>query len=339
MIPNSIAIARTDKIGDLILSIPSILMTRTLYPDAYITLLVNSYNYQIVRYLDIVNEIIKIDEIDEKEVIKRLKVNKTDTFIALYTDSTIGKIAKKSGAEKRIAPLSKLHSYLAYNYGVKQSRSASIKNEAEYNLDLIMSLDKTEFNDRYTIDKKIIYSDSNRKNIDAFLTRTDIKNEFIIVSPFTGGSCKNLSIDQYTELINKISANLKNNIKIVIAASQDNKPYLSHFDQRKITIFINDNDILNLAALIDRSSLFIGGSTGTTHIAGNLRKKCVAIYPAKPTQSKTRWGLFGNDKNTLYIVPDEIEKNEDYSNNLFQNITEENINNYAKLITDYYNER
>ena len=339
MIPSSIAISRTDKIGDLILSIPSIFMTRILYPDAYITLLVNSYNYPIVRYLDIVNEIIKIDEVDEKEVIKKLRLNKTDTFIALYTDSTIGRIAKKSGAKKRVAPLSKLHSYIAYNHGVKQSRSESIKNEAEYNLDLIMSLDKAEFKDKYNIDKKIIYSESNKKNIEAFLTKADINNDFIIISPFTGGSCKNLSIDEYAQLINKISTGLKNNVKIVIAASQDNKQYLNSFDQRKITIFINDNDILNLAALIDKSSLFIGGSTGTTHIAGNLRKRCVAIYPAKPTQSKTRWGLFGNDDNTLYIVPDEIEKNEDYSNNLFQNITEEDINNYAKLITDYYNER
>ena len=339
MIPKSIAISRTDKIGDLILSIPSILMVRTLYPDAYIILLVNSYNYQIVKNLDIVNEIIKIDEMNEKEVIKRLQINKTEIFIALYTDSTIGRIAKKSGATKRIAPLSKLHSYIAYNYGVKQSRSESIKNEAEYNLDLIMSLDKAEFKDRYIIDKKIKYSDSNRKNIEDFLIKADIGKEFIIVSPFTGGSCKNLSINQYAQLINKISANFKNNVKIIISASKDNKQYLNSFDQRKITIFINDNDILNLAALIDKSSLFIGGSTGTTHIAGNLRKRCVAIYPAKPTQSKTRWGLFGNDQNTLYIVPDEIEKNEDYSNNLFQNITDEDITRYAKLITDYYNER
>lgn len=339
MTPKSIAISRTDKIGDLILSIPSILMTRILYPDAYIILLVNSYNYQIVRYLDIVNEIIKIDEVEEKEVIKRLQLNQTDIFIALYTDSTIGRIAKKSGAKKRVAPLSKLHSYLAYNYGIKQSRSESIKNEAEYNLDLIMSLNKAEFKDRYMIDKKIIYSDINRKNIEEFLIKADIIGDFIIISPFTGGSCKNLSIDEYTQLINKISANLKNSVKIVIAASQDNKQYLNSFDQRKVTIFINDNDILNLAALIDKSSLFIGGSTGTTHIAGNLRKRCVAIYPAKPTQSKTRWGLFGNDQNTLYIVPDEIKKDDDYTNNLFQNITEEDINRYAKLITDYYNER
>ncbi len=339
MIPNSIAISRTDKIGDLILSIPSILMTRVLYPDAYIILLVNSYNYQIVKYLDIVNEIIKIDEMNEKEVIKRLQINQTDIFIALYTDSKIGRIAKKSGIKKRVAPLSKLHSYLAYNYGVKQSRSESIKNEAEYNLDLIMSLNKAEFKDRYTIDKKIKYSDSNKKNIEEFLIKADIRNDFIIISPFTGGSCKNLSIEEYAKLINKISVNLKNNVKIVIAASQDNKQYLNNFDQRKVTTFINDDDILNLAALIDKSSLFIGASTGTTHIAGNLRKRCVAIYPAKPTQSKTRWGLFGNDNNTLYIVPDEFKKNEDYSKILFQNITEEDINKYAKEITDYYNEK
>ena len=41
-----IIIARTDKIGDLILSIPSFFMIRKMYPDAEITLLVRIFGFQ-----------------------------------------------------------------------------------------------------------------------------------------------------------------------------------------------------------------------------------------------------------------------------------------------------
>jgi hypothetical protein len=34
-----------------------------------------------------------------------------------------------------------------------------------------------------------------------------------------------------------------------------------------------------------------------------LKKRIVAIYPAKKTQSPIRWGILGNDK-VFYLIPD-----------------------------------
>ena len=46
-----IIVSRTDKIGDLVLSIPSFYMLRKMYPEAEITVLVRNYNYDIVKNL------------------------------------------------------------------------------------------------------------------------------------------------------------------------------------------------------------------------------------------------------------------------------------------------
>ena len=44
-----IIVSRTDKIGDLILSIPSFFMVKKMYPQAELVVLVRKYNYEIVK--------------------------------------------------------------------------------------------------------------------------------------------------------------------------------------------------------------------------------------------------------------------------------------------------
>ena len=54
-----IIVSRTDKIGDLILSIPSFFMAKKMYPEAEIILLVRNYNYEIVKNLPFVDRVYK----------------------------------------------------------------------------------------------------------------------------------------------------------------------------------------------------------------------------------------------------------------------------------------
>ena len=101
-----IIISRTDKIGDLILSIPSFFMAKKMYPEAEIILLVRNYNYEIVKNLPYVDRVYKIDDFRQEELLEKIKYFNADIFVALYNDSYIAKLAKASGAEKRIGPIS-----------------------------------------------------------------------------------------------------------------------------------------------------------------------------------------------------------------------------------------
>ena len=135
-----IIISRTDKIGDLVLSIPSFFMVKKMYPDAEIIVLVRKYNYEIVKNLPYIDRVVKIDDYRKVELIEKIKYFKADIFIALYNDEFVMQLAKASGAKIKIGPLSKIKSFFIYNNGIWQKRSKSIKNEAEYNLDLIKSI-------------------------------------------------------------------------------------------------------------------------------------------------------------------------------------------------------
>ncbi len=330
-----IVIARTDKIGDLVLSIPSFYMLRKMYPEADITVLVRKYNYEIVKNLPYVNRVLKIDDYRKEELKLKMKYLKPDVFVALYTDEFVGDLAKASKARIKVGPLSKWHSFLTYNKGVFQKRSHSVKNEAQYNLDLVRKLDPKRFDEVFEINTGIYYEEKHRKAAQIFIEENKISGKLLAVNPFMGGSAKNISDEQYIELLKCIFQEIPDiNIVLTCHISEDERAQkiADAVGNKKLFVFSNGGDLLNLAAIIDRADVYFGGSTGPTHIAGSLKKKVVGLYPAKKTQSTTRWGVFGNDGNMEYVVPDEGNSIEDYGHKEFDSYVEGHKQRIVRLI-------
>lgn len=321
-----IIISRTDKIGDLILSIPSFFMAKKMYPEAEIILLVRNYNYEIVKNLPFVDRVYKIDDFRQEELLEKIKYFNADIFVALYNDSYISKLAKASGAKKRIGPISKFSSFFAFNQGVYQKRSKSIKNEADYNLDLIRKIDTEKFDKNFEIETKIYLENSHREVAKRFFAENNIGEKTLVVNPFMGGSAKNITDEEYVSLLQKIYDRVEGlNIIITCHISEEERgqEIINKIAREKVYLFANGGSLLNLAGIIEKGKVYFGGSTGPTHIAGSLQKTIVAIYPNKKTQSPTRWGVY-NNPNVSYVVPDRTERKvkEDYSHKYFDSYDE-----------------
>ncbi len=322
---NRIIVSRTDKIGDLVLSIPSFYMLRKMYPQAEITVLVRNYNYEIVENLPYINRVVKIDDYRQKELLEKIKHFKADVFIALYTDSFVAKLAKASKAKWRIGPLSKLSSIFTYNKGIRQRRSLSVKNEAEYNLDLVKKLDPKVFEKEYEINTSIFLEERHERAVKVFLEENNIDGKILVVNPFMGGSAKNIPDGEYADILKKVLESMPElNIVVTCHISEENRgeDIIKAVGSDKVYLFANGGDLLNLAGMIAKADLYFGGSTGPTHIAGSMKRKIVAIYPNKKTQHPVRWGVFGwND--VEYVIPDEENPKEDYSHKDFDSYSPE----------------
>lgn len=329
-----IIVARTDKIGDLVLSIPSFFMLRKMYPEAEIVVLVRKYNYEIVKNLPYVDRVLKIDDYRQRELLDKIKHFKADVFIALYNDTFVAKLAKASRAKWRVGPLSKINSFFTYNKGVWQKRSKSVKNEADYNLDLIRKLDPEAFEERYEINTEIFLGEEHKKAVRIFLEENSIEGQILVVNPFMGGSAKNITDEQYVELLKRVKEE-KPHLNIVIAChiseEERGQRVVDGIGDGKTYLFANGGDLLNLAALIERADVYFGGSTGPTHIAGSLKRRIVALYPNKKTQHPTRWGVYGWD-GVDYVIPDEGNSTEDYSHKDFDSYSEEHRKRLVDLI-------
>lgn len=321
-----IIVSRTDKIGDLVLSIPSFYMLKKMYPQAELVILVRKYNYDIVANLPYIDRIIKIDDYTKGELLEKIPYFKADVFIALYNDDFVASLARASKAKIRIGPLSKLNSFFTYNKGVFQKRSRSIKNEGEYNLDLVKKLNPYRFNEYYELNNSLILTDENRKVANLYFSENNIEGKCLVVNPFIGGSAKNITDKEYAQIIKRLKKEYDGDLNVIITCyiSDEERAFSlkNLINEDNVYVFANSFSVLNIASIIEKADVYLGGSTGPTHIAGALQKKIVAIYPNKKTQHPTRWGVLGNT-NVKYIIPDEHYGKENYENPNFDNYTKE----------------
>lgn len=334
-----IIVARTDKIGDLVLSIPSFFMLKKMYPKAELIVLVRKYNYDIVKNLPYIDRVLKIDDFKKEELLMKIAYFKAEVFIALFHDEYIAKLVKASKAKIKIGPISKPSSWLLYNKGVLQKRSLSTKNEAEYNLDLIKKLNPMRYNACYELNTKIILTEDNRKVASLFWEQERLGSRVLVCNPFLGGSTKNLRDEEYGRILKSLLSQ-EANVEIILTCQISEEERALQLKERiasnKVHIFANGGSILNVAAVIEKAQLYFGGSTGPTHIAGALDQKIVAFYPNKRTQSKTRWGIFRRylEEVHYFVVDEEVTANENYENPYFDSMTEEKEEKITKLLQE-----
>ena len=116
-----------------------------------------------------------------------------------------------------------------------------------------------------------------------------------------------------------------NTITVIITAhisdEDRGQELLKMVENKNVYLYANGGELLNIGAVINKGTVYFGGSTGPTHIAGSLQKKIVAIYPKKLTQSIKRWGVYGNNK-VSYIIPD-MNTKENYKDKNFQTYDDE----------------
>lgn len=298
-----ILLSRTDRLGDLLLSFPAIYRVRELYPEARIIVLIRRYTADLLYAQSFIDRIICLEDYPYPELIREIRSENLDYFIALFSNSMVCKLARNSGARHRIGPLSKLASWFSYNQGIRQKRSRAKQNEALYNLDLLKNLPNYSLPEKlYT---KLFYADANKEMAWDFLLKSGLKPEskLVLINPFSGNSAKNLSLEQYLALAKFIlDAIPESHIVYSVVPSDPYEPITKVLGQRQ-SLFISTGSILNLIALIDQAHLYIGASTGPTHIAAFLNKAVVAIYPRILNQSPIRWGLLGSNS-VSYIQPE-----------------------------------
>lgn len=316
--PRAILIARTDKIGDFVVSIPSYATAKAMFPEAKIIALVSKANRILAEHVPVIDACVCLDDygdaagkIDIAAAASYLKSLQLDAFVALVSNNTISQLAVASGAKVRVGPRSKPLSFWHYNYGVRQHRSRCLTSEAAYNLQLIEHLNP----ERYAQIggpklQRLIYAPEDAMPVEAYLRAQGLMNgdvilPFVLLNPFTGGSGANLSCEQYGALMAQLQKQAQEKygreLKLVLMAmpSQQEKvervlSVLTDKQRAQVHVFLNQGSLMVATAMVERCTSFIGASTGITQIAGNLLKPAICFYSSRISNSHTRWALYGD---------------------------------------------
>ncbi len=318
---NRVLIYGLDELITLINALPSLYMIKKMnFEDELVVLMKEKY-YDIVQNLGFIDRIIKTDIYTKNDLIEKIQYFNAATFISFVDNETVKKMAKSSGAKKRIGIREKFSDIFTYNKGVFQNRDSANKQEMEYNLDLTKRINSNKFRVSYEFKNTINFNEQNINVAQMFLDENNLNElEIVTFAPFIEEEKRNLNIDSYALMLENFMRKY-NSIKVIFCCyiEEENKAidFIEKIPEdlrKRIYLFANGGSILNLAAIISKSPLFIGGCSGITALANVVCKNIVAIYDIYNVK---RYGLIGTS-NVSYIEINDKNRNDDISEDLIE---------------------
>lgn len=300
----NILIARTDRIGDIVLTLPLAGLIKKHYPECKVSFLVRDYTRSILNYHPFIDEIIILKEENKKvNLLDNLKIissKKYDTCIVVNPTFIISLIMFLSRIETRIGTGFRWYSFL-FNTKVYTHRKYAEKHELEFNIELLQKIGIVEVVNENNVKYNLKVDDESLKKLDDKLKNEKINfdKQLIIIHPGSGGSSIDLPLHKFAELVKKIS---EDNNQIIITGNEKEKLICNQLVVSDgIKNLAGKLNLSELIALISGCDLFISNSTGPIHIAAALGKFTVGFYPKIISCSKERWAPYTNKK--LVYVP------------------------------------
>lgn len=299
--PKNILVVRTDRIGDVILSIPLAGVIKKKYPACKVSFLVKDYTKDLLFSNKFIDEILILKEGDGKvlinENVKMIKAKRFDYAITVYPTFVIALIVFLSKIKNRIGTGYRWYS-IFFNKKIYEHRKNAQKHELEYNLNLLSAIgienikqEQIEFN--IHIDKL------SRNKVLSILSenRVDLKKPVILIHPGSGGSSVDLPVSKFKELVSSLDDEIKK--QIVLTGSEKEKQICEEIADEKILNTAGKFNLNELTALINEAKIFIANSTGPLHIAAALGLNVIGFYPNNRVTSARRWGPY-TDKKVIF---------------------------------------
>jgi heptosyltransferase-2 len=302
--PKNILIVRTDRIGDVVLSLPMAELVKKKFPDCRVAYFIRNYTRPLIDGNPFIDEVVIAEESDgEIRFMKSLEIIKSknfDTCVVVNPTLKISLMMFLAGVGNRIGTGYRWYSFL-FNNKVYEHRKYAEKHELEYNINLLnkIDIDFNDFSDEIKFHLKV--DDKSSEKINSILAEKGFKagNKIVIIHPGSGGSSVDLPKEKLIELTRKLS-DLKN-VTIVITGSKSESKLCKEFEISQSVLNLSGQlDLALLKALINKADLFISNSTGPMHIAAALGVHVIGFFPKILSCSQKRWGPY-TEKRTIFI--------------------------------------
>jgi len=302
--PGVVCISRTDSIGDVILTLPMCGLIKEKYPDCKIVFLGRNYTEPVINCSKFVDDFIDWDRLKElkiNEQIAYLKKYSIDTFIHVFPNKKISRLAKKSNIKNRISNARALHLFFNSNIRLNFTRRNSDFHEAVLNTRLLEPLG---------IKKSLSVSDlwkytgfENKYDLPKGVALDFPPDRIVILHPKSQGSAIEWGIDNFINLSIELASS---GYKVLFCGTEKEGVLF----RNKIPI---NKDIIDLTgkltleeyiSVIAHSNYLVAASTGPLHIASLLNKKAIGLYSPRKPIHPGRWKPIGLNSRTLVYDED-----------------------------------
>ena len=305
--PQNLLIVRTDRIGDVILSLPLAGIVKKYYPDCKITFLLREYTKPLADNHPHIDEVIILKnetKIKFWDNIKQLKLKNFDACIIVNPSFLISLILFLSDIKIRIGTGYRLYSFL-FNKRVYEHRKYGEKHELEFNINLLKEIGITEKINEDNLRFSLMLDVVSLEKVKTMLREIGVNNnnKLVIIHPGSGGSAVDLPLERMKALHKLISE--LDNVKIILTGSSEENDICRVVNNNEnVFNFAGRLNLRELSSLISLCDLFISNSTGPIHIAAALDRWIIGFYPKIPACSQNRWGPYTKKK---YIFTPSID--------------------------------
>jgi heptosyltransferase-2 len=297
-----ILVVRTDRVGDVVLTLPMLPFLKRCCPNVHIAMLLRKYTAELVEGNPYVDEIILYDDgkglIPLKEMLQTLRAKEFDAAIVVYPAPRLAWLMFRARIPIRIGSGYRYYSFLL-NRRVYEHRKDAKRHELEYNLNLLRELNcsaggKPEFS---------LYLSPQAESVVGTLFTSlgiDTHREVVILHPGTGGSAKEWPAAFFGRLAGRLHA--ERGAQIIVTGRRGEERKVAEVllgTQGKGIPLVDRLSLKELAVLIKRASLFVSNSTGPMHIAAAVGTPVVSLFPQIPAMSAARWGPYATAKRVL----------------------------------------
>ena len=302
--PKKILIVRTDRIGDVVLSLPMAELVKKKYPGCEVAYFIREYTSSLIDGNPFVDEVIIAEESEGKipflKNLNKIKSKNFDTCVIANPTLRISLMMFFAGINNRIGTGYRWYSLL-FNKKVFEHRKYGEKHELEFNINLLnkIGIDLKSFTNEIKFHLKVDDKSSEKINSTLIERGSKSENKIVIIHPGSGGSSVDLPKEKLIELTRMISK-LKD-VTIVITGSKNESELCREFEVGGTVINLSGQlDLSLLKALINKADIFVSNSTGPMHIAAALGVHVIGFFPKILSCSQKRWGPY-TEKKSIFI--------------------------------------
>ncbi len=297
---------RTDRIGDLVLTLPSCTALKARYPDASITLLTRDYTEPIARMHKAIDEVIVYDPDGEHKGIEGagrlgalLSYKNFDMAVLFYSRPELALALWLARIPLRYGTGMRWYNWFLLNRKIYKHRKKSGRHELELGMDLIEGLVGGQIPEE--VDFGLVVPPESLAKADEVLEEVGISTPFALVHPGSGDSAPNLP----SAMFGKIARHLHDEygFEVIIAGTGQEVELVREVKglsgSGSGVHTVTGMEMETYIALISKAAFFTANSTGPLHLARALNVVVLGFFCNAIPCAPNRWGPYGKPESVL----------------------------------------
>ncbi|MBN1449139.1 MAG: glycosyltransferase family 9 protein [Bacteroidetes bacterium] len=306
-------IFRTDRIGDVVLTLPMAEALKAHDRRAHVTFCVQEYTAPLVALCPFVDDIISIPDRDltpgNREFAQTLRARDFGTAIFAYPRPRLAAAARRAAIPIRVGTAFRMYS-LRFTHRVREHRNPSLRHECDYNLNLLRQID-IPIPDNLL--PRLDIPDILQAGVRDIVAASGIpdRTSFGILHPGSGGSAKEWPPERFSELARMLISSLPD-MHLLLTGTTGERGLMEAIHHaaaangagHRVHILFDAVSLDQLTAILASSRFCVANSTGPLHIAAAVGTPVLGLYPFERVCHPRRWGPLGPHSRVLIPEPD-----------------------------------